>query len=121
MSKPSFAGPAALPIALEAAVPLWILELQRMSEVERDRVRMIWAREGADDIAFRGDVLQYGGGKRGDAAKAFNHLARGLAVLAFQPGGVDFAGLHFEATKPESARPAGGDGPPRIVDAVRSL
>ncbi len=29
------------------------------------------------------------------AGEVFNHLARGLAVLAFQPGGVTFAGLHW--------------------------
>jgi hypothetical protein len=48
-------------------------------------------------IGAHGDVLQYGGGKRGEAAKAFNVLAEGLALLSFCPGGVKFAGMHFGA------------------------
>jgi hypothetical protein len=33
------------------------------------------------------------GGKH--CAEAFNALARGLAALAYQPGGVKYAGLHW--------------------------
>lgn len=55
------------------------------------------------------------------AGEVFNHLARGLAVLAFQPGGVTFAGMHWCADHAEceaaqaSARdhaPDGADGEP---------
>ena len=77
-------------IALEAAVPLHILLMRGWSE----KRRMNDAHWAAGVIAERGDVLQYGG-KRGAAADAFNALAKGLAVAAYAPGGVTFAGQHW--------------------------
>ncbi len=77
--------------ALQAAVPLHMAEMRDWSEKRRNN-------EGhfaAQVIAAKGDVLQFGGSKKGQAAHAFNWLARGLAVAAFQPGGVTFAGLHW--------------------------
>lgn len=85
----------ALTIGLEAAVPLWMLQLaQEPDETNRWAIRRRWARDAVEPIASRGDALQYGG-KRGEAAEVFNHLARALAALAFAPGGVTFAGLHW--------------------------
>lgn len=93
-------GTAALLLSLEVAVPIWIAELMNdvllWSRVEE------WRREGLDAIASCGDVLMYGG-KRGEAAEVFNHLARALAAMAFLPGGVTFAGMHFEAAPPTDA------------------
>lgn len=88
---------AALLLTLQVAVPLRIAELEAMPPKLRERLRTEWAREAVDVIAAQGDVLQYGGKHRGQAAGAFNHLARGLAAAAWQPGGVHFAGLHFAA------------------------
>jgi hypothetical protein len=95
-------------------VPLDIAALRAMRADLREQLRLRWAAEAAEAIAHKGDVLQYGG-KRGEAADVFNHLAKGLAAAAFQPGGVTFAGLHFEcvAEDPPEIR--------RVVDAVRSL
>lgn len=77
-------------IALQAAVPLHIVFMRDWTARERlDRAR--WA---ADEVAAHGDVLLFGG-ERGAAAGAFNALAKGLAVGAYQPGGIDFAGLHW--------------------------
>lgn len=129
------AFPAAdtLLIALEAAVPLWILELQHIRDRRvREQTRMKWAKDAAAAIAHKGDVLQYGSKKRGEAADAFNHLARGLAVGSFQPGGITFAGKHWETLEPEGfdpdedpdlawAEPAEKWYQRTIVDAVRSL
>ncbi len=82
-----------LRISLEAAVPLWQERLRAISwEVLQER-----AREAADMIASKGDVLQFGGGKKGEAAQAFNRCAEAITILSFLPGGVTFAGLHFEA------------------------
>jgi hypothetical protein len=78
--------------SLAAAVPLWIAEVSGWS-TER---RLATARECADVVASKGDVLQFGG-KRGEAAEAFNALARGLACCAYQPGGITFMGDHYEA------------------------
>ena len=48
-------------------------------------------------LGEKSDVLMFGGGKRGEAANAFNVLTDSLAILAFAWGGVIFSGLHFEA------------------------
>jgi hypothetical protein len=82
-----------LAIALESAVPLWIEELRPLTAAERQKK----ARKGVQAICEHGDVLQFGGGKPGQVAEAFNAIARGLAALAYQPGGVTFCGRHWEA------------------------
>ena len=73
---------------------MWVMKVRDLPwEVRQNR-----AKECAQIIAEKGDVLQFGGGKRGEAGKAFNALAEGLASAAFSPGGVKFGGLHFETT-----------------------
>jgi hypothetical protein len=86
-----------LSISLSAAVPLRIHELTQKpwSEVEA------LARESAQVVAEKGDVLQF---KGKGTAEAFNALATGLAALAFAPGGVTFLGLRFEAIHPDTRR-----------------
>lgn len=78
---------------LEAAVPLWIHRVRGYSPEHRA------AREKAcgDIIAEKGDVIQYKSKKKGESANAFNHLAEGLALLSFVPGGVKFCGLHWRS------------------------
>lgn len=77
-------------IALDAAVPLWIFELQRLPLEEILRI----AHECADIVASQGDVIQFR--VKGKTGLAFNALAKGLAALAFSPGGVRFMGRHWE-------------------------
>lgn len=116
------AMPDALPIALEAAVPLRLMELAALSPVERDRVRMRWAHDASDIVASQGDTLMFGSKRSGAAANVFNHLARGLAALAYAPGGVTFAGRHWEAGGGESPTPVREPRRARpVVDAVESL
>lgn len=56
-------------------------------------------------IGSHGDVLMYGGGKKGVAADCFNKVAEGLAVLSMVcTGGVDFGDLHFEYPHKELKR-----------------
>lgn len=83
---------ATLEATLSLAVPLWIHRVREWS-VEH---RLERARACAQIVAEKGDVLQYGG-KKGEAADAFNRLAEGLAIAAFQPGGVKFRGMHWES------------------------
>lgn len=65
--------------------------------------------DAPDLIGASGDVLQFGGSKeRGKIAKTFAAVARGLAVLALQPGGVTFDGTKFQAC-PRCARPIADD------------
>lgn len=48
-------------------------------------------------IAERGDIILYRSKKKGETAKMMNVLTESLALLAFQPGGVTFGGMHFQA------------------------
>lgn len=100
---------AILRIALSAAVPLRIAELAGRGADGR----AMYAAEltcgqklidgpcpckgPADIIATHFDGIARGDGGHG-AASAFNAAARGLAVLAYAPGGVYFAGMHWEAS-----------------------
>lgn len=77
-----------LAITLLAAVPLHILQLRGYDAQQRIAI----AHQCADIVAAHGDDLQYGGTH---CRTAFNALARGLAVAAYQPGGVTFADLHW--------------------------
>lgn len=79
-----------LRIALQCAVPMAILELERLPWEEVLRV----ARESAQVVAEKGDVIQF---RAKGTAAAFGSLARGIAALAFCPGGVTFLGDHWEA------------------------
>jgi hypothetical protein len=83
---------AVLVPALQCAVPLHIQDVRGWTAEQR----VAYCREHADTVASQGDVLQFGG-KKGEAAKLFNILARCLACLAYQPGGVKLFGCHWEA------------------------
>lgn len=83
-----------LRIALQAAVPL---HTQTLIDLPFGVLQRITT-ECAQIVASKGDVLMYGG--RG-CAEAFNALARGIAALSFQPGGVTFLGDHWEHEHPD--------------------
>lgn len=80
---------------LTVAVKLWMDELCVLSIPVRRAIVRRWARDAATLLSERGDIVRYGGAARGKVAEAFNHMARGLAALAFCPGGVTFADIHF--------------------------
>lgn len=80
--------------ALQLAVPLQI-EAVRGWTVE---ARHAFCHEHAQTIASRSDVLLFGG-KRGEAAELFNIVARGLACMAFQPGGVRLGDVTWTASE----------------------
>jgi hypothetical protein len=86
-------------MSLQLAVPLWIAELLDLDDEDRAFKIEAWRRDALMPIAERGDLLMYGAGQsrseRGQTGQTFNHLARGLAALAFHPGGVRFAGRHW--------------------------
>jgi hypothetical protein len=83
------AGPLLLD-ALAMAVPLEIAQLRWAGSDYR-----AWLAHSA--IAEGGDDLLYGGPR---CAASFGRLARGLALLAYQPGGVAFGPLHWCAAHP---------------------
>lgn len=81
-------------IALSAAVPLWIMQFKQFTAEERT----IMAGRYGQVVAEHGDNILFKSKKKGATADAFNNLAKGVACLAFAPGGVTVMGLHFEAT-----------------------
>jgi len=83
-----------LRIALSAAVPLLILELEARggpSELDYGIASAF-----GQELAERGDIWLFGG-KKGEAADLFKKLAKSIAVLAFCPGGVTIFGQAWES------------------------
>lgn len=84
-----------LPVTLEIAVSIRIAEIKQMGYIPSD-----WqfnAQSLVDDICHKGDQLLYGSQDKGETAAIFNQLARAIAVLAFQPGGINIFGFKAEA------------------------
>lgn len=76
---------------LSVAVPMWIEKLRGSSFEERHA----WAQSDGWYLAEHGDDILFK--TEGRTAPAFNRLARGIAVGAYQPGGIKVFGLRFEA------------------------
>lgn len=91
--------------SLQAAVPLWIMEVRPWTW-ER---RLEEAKRCSDVVGAHGDDLLFGGRH---CADAFNALARGAAIMAYAPGGVTVFGDHYEV--PGSSAPPG-----RLTDEFR--
>ncbi len=81
---------ALLRATLEVAVPMWITKVRSLSWEEKQARAKICAQV----VAEKGDIIQF---KAKGTADAFNHLAEGLALAAFAPGGIKFLGCHWEA------------------------
>jgi hypothetical protein len=96
-----------LATALSVAVPLWIEVVRLMDPEQRVEVAaecsaIIASGEKCDATRGRhgaGPAL-LAHGMPGRTRDVFNATALGLAVLAFAPGGVDYLGIHWEATTP---------------------
>jgi hypothetical protein len=89
--------------ALAAAVPLFIERLQERggpSAVELARMHDL-----STALGERGDVLIFGGGRKGEQAELFNRTAEALAILSFLPGGVTLFGSHWETPAPQLHNP----------------
>lgn len=86
-----------LKISLSAAVPLWIHRVRSWSP----EMRAARAKVCGQAVAEHGDVIMFKqpATKKQPigTAEAFNMLAEGLALLSFYPGGVKFAGMHWES------------------------
>lgn len=80
---------------LDEAVPMLMGELAELVDDDRYERMTAWRETTAQTITERGDVVRFGGRKPGDVAPVFSALARGLAALAFCPGGVTFMQRHW--------------------------
>lgn len=80
---------------VSASVPLRIMAILKEYGEPTDRH---WeeARDFADVLGEKGDVLLFGG-KKGEAASLANTLAQAIAVMSFLPGGIRVFGQRFEA------------------------
>ena len=85
-----------LTVTLELAVPLWQMKLKNMPWSEA----LAGIKGASDLIGSKGDILQFGGGKKGEVAKVLNKMAEAIAVLSFLPGGVTLFGQHWEDQHP---------------------
>ncbi len=83
-----------LSIALAMAVPLhvqeWKVKQPRQSDYDDIRKRL------PKLIGEKGDILLFGGGKKGEVGYIFNEVARAIALLSFLPGGITIFGEHYE-------------------------
>lgn len=82
----------ALSVCLEVAVMLQIREIKNSGYISDYLLES--ARETADLIAYSGDTLLFDNKKAG---AIFNKVAMAVAVLSFQPGGVQIFGFKFES------------------------
>lgn len=83
-----------LPIALSCAVPLWILSLrEKGGPTEEDFSGL---KDLSAKLGEKGDILLFGGGKKGEAAQLFNETAKAIAVLSFCPGGIEIFNQHYD-------------------------
>jgi len=82
---------------MQVAVPLYMAKLSEKGGPTPEDMEE--AQMTSSVLGERGDVLLFGGGKKGECADLFNKTARAIAVLAFCPGGVEVFGTRFEAKK----------------------
>ena len=81
-------------VALSAAVPLWILELKEKGGPTREDWN--WLKEAENILTNTGEAILYRT-KKGDTARAFNAVAKAIAILSFVPGGIEIFGSHWES------------------------
>jgi hypothetical protein len=86
-----------LSASLGAAVPLWVDQILREGWSD-DRMRRE-AEECSTVVASKGDVILFRSSKRGETAAAFNALAKGVALLSFQVGGVVCFGTRYSVVE----------------------
>lgn len=80
---------------LAIAVPRHIAKLKGQGGPEDKDYEAVHA--FSDVLGAQGDNLLFRAKEKGKTARLFNSLAYALAVCAFAPGGITFAGEHYEA------------------------
>lgn len=84
---------SSLALSLSCAVPLWMFHYQRAGP----QVRESDLKELQDsDFALRMQYVLVKGPKEGDTARAFNDLAKAIALMSFCPGGVCAFGQRYQ-------------------------
>lgn len=91
-------------IFLSCAVPLRVLEIENSQEGKPTDLQIQALGDAADLFGERGDIMLFGGGKKGEAAELANRFAECVAILSFVPGGITIFGQHFEGKAQGSAK-----------------
>ena len=87
-----------LAVSLLAAVPLRIMAIKERGGLNEGDIAR--ARQIGQLIAEKGDILLFGGGKKGESAHLHSELAEGIAILSFAPGGVRVFDQHWCGNAP---------------------
>lgn len=92
-------------VALLAAVPLWFIELRLPETFDK---LLEESQSFSSKLASEGDILLFGGKKKGETAAMFNKLAKTVAVLSCAPGGITIFGYIWTNGKPEPVEKKSG-------------
>jgi hypothetical protein len=91
--------------ALQILVPLWIGHVRDWTPEQRcarahEASGVLAFGENCDELRGRhgSGPASFANGSPAGSGAILNSLAMGIALLALQPGGVDYAGAHWEAT-----------------------
>jgi len=83
---------------LQMAVPLNILHLADLANTVFEAQRSAWLDPAsAQQAGVFSEAIPAGGMPAGETGAALTHLAKIIAALAFQPGGVSIFGYHWVA------------------------
>jgi hypothetical protein len=86
-----------LTLSLSASVPLRIQEIIRTggpTEADYERIASY-----SEDLTTNGADLFFRSAVKNATAERFNQVTDAIAVLSFQPGGINAFGLHFDGNE----------------------
>ncbi len=92
MTEEAFLKNHPLPVMLPALVEMALQDVRRWTPEQR----IEYARSRAQTFAERSDTLLFGSKTKGEAGGLAADLARVIACLSFQPGGVTLFGCHWQ-------------------------
>ena len=88
--------------SLELSVLMRVSDLHRIPLIDLQNRLEIIREDTAQLLAEKGDILQFGGGKKGEVADIFNRVAESLALMAVViPGGIKVFDIEFCYPHPE--------------------
>lgn len=106
MTEETFLKNHPLPVMLPFLVQMAVLDVREWTPDQR----IEYARARAQTIAEKSDTLLFGSKTKGEAGGLAAELARAIACLSFQPGGVRLFGYHWQnEPEPPEANPGPGD------------
>lgn len=106
MTEETFLKNHPLPTMLPFLVQMAILDVRLWTPDQRIQ----YARARAQTFAERSDTLMFASKTKGEAGQLAGELAKVIACLSFQPGGVKLFGEHWQSeADPPEAHPGPGD------------